>query len=1008
MTQSGPHDPGSLQAEIARLRRSLAQLADMARQGLPVTEAQARAQERLSDLESRLAAAGGPAGSDQTAFDQQAQQVTTQLNVAHLYQVYQTAPGRTELSEAAFGKVLEDYLGWVVREYGHTRLHGLQTLQRTGSLDRPLAQVYTSLAVQHRPAVTPGGEAAHRPGRLGIGEEGMADQARPLDMADLLTLGERIAIVGGAGSGKTTYLSFVAASLAAALRGQALDVRLKPPAPDVPLPVPLLAPLRYWQVYRDQCAQKSGLLVDEPDAGSLGAFLLWFLRARYKNFAAAADFFERLLRGGQGCLILLDGLDEVVNVDQRRTVRDGVDHLLRSQYPGNRCLVTAREAGYRDAPFGGDFIRCDVQAMDEEQIAALVGAWCGQIYPQPHDREVACDDLLGAIGELNAERRARNQPPLIATPLMVTMVVSVRYSRRELPRERAKLYDACVDVVLGSEYTGREDDAGARRGVVTAGGPPDKQREWLSHLAFHMHLGGQAGASLDEKGVRAVLDPALAERGEADLLDPFLAATRHRGGLFEERGDRFQFSHLTFQEYLAAQYLARQWTEQSPGFLVEVATDDWWREALLLTVGSLGPPTPYERRRAFVAALCELDGSFPARLAAAELAASGLADLTDPEPTLQALARRRLVDLLAEPALSEATPPARAAAGRALAALGDPRNLEELVEVPAGPFLMGTPEKDVSALLERYGGEREWYGWEVPQHETALETYRIGKYPVTNARFRAFVQSGGYREPRYWPEAQAAGLWQDGRLTCYTWSLEERKYEKGTSRGPHDYGPPFNLPNHPVVGVSWYEALACCRWLTEVWREEGMIGPAEWVRLPTEAEWEKAARGTDGWIFPWGDRFDPAKCNMGDSGIRTTSALGLFPAGASPYGLEETSGSVWEWTMSLWGHWTGEEAEFQFPYPYDPADGREDLAADPDALRVVRGGAFDNDGNGVRCAVRDWYFPLNRYDNLGFRIVVSLHLPPLPSGPPAPLRSGGYSQPSGPLGVEKGADNENG
>src|SRR5262249_45628945 len=162
--------------------------------------------------------------------------------------------------------------------------------------------------------------------------------------------------------------------------------------------------------------------------------------------------------------------------------------------------------------------------------------------------------LVAAINQLNADRIRRGQAPLVATPLMVTMVVSVKYSRRELPRERAKLYDACVDVILSSEYTGREDDAGARRRVVHAGGPPDKQREWLSLLAFQMHRGGQAGASLDETGVRSILEPVFKERGEIDLLAPFLAAVRRRGGLLEERGDRFQFMHLTFQEYLAAQF----------------------------------------------------------------------------------------------------------------------------------------------------------------------------------------------------------------------------------------------------------------------------------------------------------------------------------------------------------------------------------------------------------------------------------------------------------------------
>lgn len=175
-------------------------------------------------------------------------------NVVQLYQVYQTTPGKPRLTEAEFAKVLGDYLGWVRREYGHTRLHGLQNLQQTGALDKPLATVYTSLRVQHQPAVEPGGEQLRHRARMHPDEMAKSAPPKLLDMADLLTLGERIAIIGRAGSGKTTYLSFVASTLTAALLGQPLDVRLQPPQADGALPVPLLAPLRFWQVYREQCA----------------------------------------------------------------------------------------------------------------------------------------------------------------------------------------------------------------------------------------------------------------------------------------------------------------------------------------------------------------------------------------------------------------------------------------------------------------------------------------------------------------------------------------------------------------------------------------------------------------------------------------------------------------------------------------------------------------------------------------------------------------------------------
>jgi formylglycine-generating enzyme required for sulfatase activity len=193
-----------------------------------------------------------------------------------------------------------------------------------------------------------------------------------------------------------------------------------------------------------------------------------------------------------------------------------------------------------------------------------------------------------------------------------------------------------------------------------------------------------------------------------------------------------------------------------------------------------------------------------------------------------------------------------------------------------------------------------------------LPGYWIGRYPVTVAQFRAL--------------AWASVIWLA--------SLE------GLT-GPG---------NHPVVNVTLDNALGFCHWLSE---KTGLE-----VMLPSEAEWEKAARGMDGRIYPWGDEPpDETRCNFGDPGRRTTLVGQYSPQGDSPFGCADMAGNVWEWTRSLYRE-----------YPYDPGDGREDLEAGREVRWVLRGGAFNEyNERYVRCAYRHRYNPNTRSGHLGFR-----------------------------------------
>jgi formylglycine-generating enzyme required for sulfatase activity len=265
----------------------------------------------------------------------------------------------------------------------------------------------------------------------------------------------------------------------------------------------------------------------------------------------------------------------------------------------------------------------------------------------------------------------------------------------------------------------------------------------------------------------------------------------------------------------------------------------------------------------------------------------------------------------------------------------------QLVRVDSGPFLMGSPESEVDELFrlakeENKNAERGWVEREVPQHEVNLDyDYAIGRYPVTNAEFERFIDDGGYEDPDYWTEAG----WQ--RKEKEDWS-QPRFWDNET----------WNGPSQPVVGVSWYEAAAYCRWLSA---KSGRT-----YRLPSEAEWEKAARGTDGRRYPWGDAWDPALCNNKARGPGRTTPVGEYPEGESPYGVEDLVGQVWEWCRT----------KYDSSYPYLADDGREDEEGSD--MRIVRGGSWASGSGWCRCGCRYRNYPRFWHNDGGFRCVRTL------------------------------------
>jgi formylglycine-generating enzyme required for sulfatase activity len=284
----------------------------------------------------------------------------------------------------------------------------------------------------------------------------------------------------------------------------------------------------------------------------------------------------------------------------------------------------------------------------------------------------------------------------------------------------------------------------------------------------------------------------------------------------------------------------------------------------------------------------------------------------------------------------------------------------------------------------------------IEQRGVMIATFAIARFVLSNAEWRLFVEAGGYDDERWW-QGEAAQAWRRGEGTAdgpkqqwrdnrrwvqnnlaavRRWPAEgrmtsqrladwerwcamsddefeevlDRSLPSGRQTQPAYWNDPaYNEPVQPVVGICWHEAGAYCAWLS------AQTGHT-W-RLPSEAEWEAAARGEQGRRYAWGEDFDAARANTFETHVRGTAPVGVFPGGDTPQGLADISGNVWEWTSSVYQ-----------PYPCIADHEREDPDR-ADAWRVVRGGSCSLNRDFARCASRNLAHPGSRINDLGVRVV---------------------------------------
>ncbi len=891
---------------------------------------------------------------------------------------YETPPDPAQLDPAA---LREAYLSRVLAEHNRLLLGGIDPKAITADRERlRLSAVYTALLTESREGEHPAVEA--------MGRAELEKQARSLSAVELLNREGRLVLLGDPGSGKSTFVNFAAVCLAGeALGSEALNLALL----TTPLPEeedgrrrdedeePAAQPWNHQALLPVCITLREFAARGLPPAGQKGtADHLWRFLERELQAAALADYLPLLKKEmlEEGGIFMFDGLDEVPAADQHRRQIKQVVEDIAATYGKSRVLVTSRTYAYQKQDWRlPEFTETVLAPFSKGQIGFFVDRWYEQMAALSRFSE---EDARGRAALLkNAVFSSKRLYELAERPLLLTLMASLHAWRGgSLPEKREELYADAVDLLLDEWEQQRM--VRAADGTLLVVQPSleqwlkadrDKVRGLLNRLAYEGHS-GQA----DEVGTADIPGPdlvmGLLALSEDKSLQPgqLVEYISNRAGLLMPRGqDIYTFPHRTFQEYLAACHLT---AANYPVTVAELARSapNRWREVALLAGAKAAGGSPYALWGLVEELCCEAPGEggegayWGAHLAGQLLCETAdLSELTTAQTGHLDRVKQWLVHVLQDPVLPATE---RALAGRHLAQLGDPRSAVTDVDgmqfclVPAGDFWMGDGDR-----LERVS--------------FLNEDYWLARYPVTVAQYRAFVAEGGYANPDWWAEAITAGRWQEGAYDGRT--------------GPYDWGPAFALDNQPVVGVSWFESLAFCRWLSARWQADGRL-PHNWqVMLPSEAEWEKAARGgiekpaqalprgvqaifheneprpslednpSPRRPYTWlGDEISTEMANYEDSEINRSNAVGCYQTSVSVHGNEEMLGNVFEWTRSLYKD-----------YPYAPEDGREVLQRGPYDDTAWRGGSWWHDEGWLRCGARDWAIPRRRDSFGGFRVALS-------------------------------------
>ena len=898
-------------------------------------------------------------------------------------------------SEKALNDQLKAYRDYLVQTYKYLDFKGIEGIADTAK-DRSgltLESVYVPLRAR---SDTPDAESWHRvAGRYYCGAKAVPEadiekaesemlraESAALPVEQWIKDQQALVVLGDPGSGKSTSMKRLALGLAQQDNA----------------PLPILLPLNAYS----KALEKRRISFED--------FLAEYFHSKRTQLESKklTALFQTALEQ-EKAVILIDGLDEVG--DNRGEVVEQVENFVRAWIPdpqsgrksGNRLVITSRFVGYRDYPL-----------KDPRWSTVALSDWNKEETLRFFRLFTLASELVVTAGEneeqakLKADHEWRSLEYVInnnegirrlsGNPLLASLLALIKRQDVTLPNRRVELYDLYMGTLLRSWNRSRNLDNSPIGPEIDF----SPTQLLLAKLALHLRETNPQGGLIQEAVMRKFLvDHFRADeysRSESEeKAKGFLKSVHKYSNLLIEKGrQQYGFIHLTFEEYLAGFGLAAEresvLCQRIPELLSQ---EEHWKESLLLALGVVSVVNSDPgKTNAVLDTLLDSGESKQILFAGDVIQDVGVTVLGN--KTTQKI-RRKLEGLMSS--LNESIED-RARAGRLLSRIGDLRTgvtIKRIDSTPQiiqrGEFSHAVPDiawVKVSDGSFQMGTEgEEGYADEKPSHTVSVGDFYMSRYCVTNSQYRCFVEAGMYQDKSFWEQLlpEQALEWlrggkADERLLA-TISDEDyrKKYQKWLDSDVERFEPRFwqserwALDNHPVVGVSWYEALAYSVWLNSELKEqikpEGVLGDGG-VRLPSEEEWEYAARGVQNLRYGWGNDENPALGNYKDSGLQRTTAVGLFEEGKAVYGqgdqlgLHDMSGNVWEWTQSRWGA-DAANPEFTYEKWLSQSGVRNDLKVND--FKITRGGSWNNAADYCRCAFRNGFHPDGRDIILGFRLV---------------------------------------